>query len=120
MHSAHHATQLVITAMESSISTANVSVYGDWDLDNAVGSSVSVSGSHPEDDTVPYFGSTTYNSSFNFRSRRVYSEKLGIDIASQSVQAIKVSTSKPLALYNIDVWGVFLAGPGSRTPTNDP
>ena len=120
MHSAHHATQLVVTAMERSSSTASVSVYGDWDLDNAVGSSVSLSGAHPEDDAVPFFGTTTYNSSSNFRSQRVYSEKLGIDIASQSVQAIKVSTSKPLALYNIDVWGVFLAGPGSRTPTNDP
>lgn len=120
MHSAHHATQLVVTAMERSNSSASVSVYGDWDLDTAVGSPVSMSSAHPEDNTIPFFGAATFNTTYNYRTQRVYSEKLGIDLASQSVQAIKVSTTEPLALYNIDVWGVFMAGPGSRTPTNDP
>jgi len=120
MHSAHHATQLVLTAMERSNGNASISVYDDWDLDTAVGSPISISSSHPEDDAVPFFGAATLNSTYNYRTQRVFGEKLGIDLASQSVQAIKVSTTEPLALYNIDVWGVFLAGAGSRTPTNDP
>ena len=120
LHSAHHATQLVLTAMERSNGDASISVYDDWDLDEAVGSPISISSAHPEDTTVPFFGSATLDSTYNYRTQRVYGEKLGIDLASQSVHAIKVSTTEPLALYNIDVWGVFLAGAGSRTPTNDP
>ena len=48
------------------------------------------------------------------------SEKVAIDISSQSVHSVKIEAESPLALYNIDIWGPYVAGAGSRTPTNDP
>ena len=120
LHSAHRATQIIITAQERSENDATVSAYEDWNLDDIVGSSIPISSAHPEDTSIPFFGTATYNSTFNYRAERVYGEKVGIDIASQAVHSIKVSTTNPLALYNIDIWGPFMAGAGSRTPTNDP
>ena len=100
---------------------ANVSVYQDWDLDNALNSSaITISSAHPEDKNIPYFGDALFDSNEVYRSRRVYGEKVSIDISSQSVHSVKIEAESPLALYNIDIWGPYVAGAGSRTPTNDP
>ena len=74
----------------------------------------------PEDKTIPYFGEALFDSNEVYRSRRVYGEKVSIDISSQSVHSVKIEAESPLALYNIDIWGPYVAGAGSRTPTNAP
>ena len=119
LHGAHRATQVILTAKERSNELATLSVYEDWNLDNIVGSEIEIGSSHPESVNIPFFGESLYGNSI-YRSERVYAEKAGIDIASQAVHSVKVATKNPLALYNIDIWGPFMAGAGSRTPTNDP
>lgn len=121
IHASHRATQIILTNKEMSSNPANVSVYQDWDLDNALNSSaITISSAHPEDKTIPYFGEALFDSNEVYRSRRVYGEKVSIDISSQSVHSVKIEAESPLALYNIDIWGPYVAGAGSRTPTNDP
>lgn len=119
LHSSHRATQVVLTALEKSNMDATLSAYQDWDFDNVVGSEISISASHPEDDNIPYYGSAIYGTN-KYRTERVYGNKVSIDIVSMSVHAIKIATQNPLALYNIDIWGPFVSGSGARTPTDDP
>ena len=119
LHSSHRATQVVLTAQEKSNGTASLTAYQDWDLDNAVGSSITISSAHPEDDNIPYYGDAVFGTDA-YRTERVYGNKVSIDIVSMSVHSIKIATTNPLALYNIDIWGPFVSGAGARTPTDDP
>jgi len=119
LHSANRATQIVLTAEERSSGLATVSTFEDWNTDDIIGSPISIGSSHPENDNIPYYGVSEYDNAV-YRDRRVYGEKVGIDISSQSVHSIKIVTLSPIALYNIDIWGPIIAGAGARTPTRDP
>ena len=109
----------MLTAEERSSGLATVSTFEDWNTDDIIGSPISIGSSHPENDNIPYYGVSEYDNAV-YRDRRVYGEKVGIDISSQSVHSIKIVTLSPIALYNIDIWGPIIAGAGARTPTRDP
>lgn len=117
MHASYRAVQAIVTAEERSSKNGTIEVYADWDDDTSVGSDISISSHHPED-TVPTYGSATYDESV-YRASRPFAEKVAIDIASQSHHSIKISTNYRMALYNVDVWGPRMGGPGSRSPTSD-
>ena len=55
-----------------------------------------------------------------WRTERVYTQKLAVEIESHSVHSIKIETIDPMGLYNIDVYGPNVSGPGTRNPTLDP
>ena len=73
----------------------------------------------PEDDFVPNYGTTLYDS-LDWRDERTYTQKLAVEIETHSVHCIKIETIDPMGLYNIDVYGPNLSGPGTRNQTLDP
>tara|TARA_B100000424_G_scaffold41837_1_gene28316 strand:- start:6816 stop:9194 length:2379 start_codon:yes stop_codon:yes gene_type:complete len=91
----------------------------------------------PEDDKTSNYGTSLFNTgmftptvgsgSFAeskrntvWRTERVYTQKLAVEIESHSVHSIKIETIDPMGLYNIDVYGPNVSGPGTRNPTLDP
>ena len=120
LHSSDRATQIVITGQERSNGIATVESFKDWNFDSSEHTPVEISCASPEDDTISFFGSSVYNSTNMYRNERVYTEKVAIDIDTHSVHSIKIETKNPMSLYNIDIYGPNVSGPGSRTSTNDP
>jgi len=118
MHGAYRTVQAILLSEERSSGEGDLEVFSDWNEDTPQGGSVSVSAVSPEEDGIPVYGTAAFDTDV-YRRSRPYSEKLAIDLASQSHHSIKISTSTPMALYNIDVWGPQMGGPGSRNPTSD-
>jgi hypothetical protein len=120
LHSSYRTNQSIITAQEASIGTAFVSVFQDWNHDEQVGSGNNVTAYNPESaSTTPFYGTAVYDTDV-YRKERVYGDKLAVDLPSQSVQSISITTTEPFQLYNIDLFGPVVAKPGGRTPTGDP
>jgi hypothetical protein len=120
LHSSYRTSQSILTAQESSSGKAFVSVFQDWDHDNKVGSGNDVTAYNPESVSVtPFFGQALFGVDV-YRKERVYGDKLAVDLPSQSVQSITISTTDVFQLYNIDLFGPVVSKPGGRTPTGDP
>lgn len=85
-----------------------------------MGSGNNVTAYNPESaSTTPFYGTAVYDTDV-YRKERVYGDKLAVDLPSQSVQSISITTTEPFQLYNIDLFGPVVAKPGGRTPTGDP
>jgi len=120
LHSSYRTNQAILTAQESSSGTVSISVFKDWNFDTSVGSTASIVAYNPESASdTPFFGTALYDTDL-YRTERVYGDKLAIDLPSQSVQSISITTSNFFQLYNIDMYGPTVARPGGRTPTGDP
>ena len=114
MHSVTNVNDLIVIMRESHLGTAVVSSYQDWDTDNAIESGT-VYTAHPEEDLIPYYGTATYDSSL-YRDFRTYSDRVALSISSASVFQVKIESSDPLSIMNLDVYGPMVALPGGRTP----
>mgnify|MGYP003139163769 CR=1 FL=1 len=120
LHSSHRTNQSILTAQESSNGTADISVFQDWNFDDVIGTTASIVAYNPESASdVPFFGTALFDSSV-YRSERIYGDKLAVDLPSQSVQSISITTRSYFQLYNVDMFGPTVARPGGRTPTGDP
>jgi len=111
------AAQLVLTSEEKSSGNVDIKMFQDWILDAEV-SPVSTNAMHPESSTIATYGSATYGTDV-WRSYRTYTDKVAVDLPSESHHCIHIETTSPYSLYNVDVWGPKIAGSGSRNPTND-
>ena len=112
--------QSILTAQEASNGTAFVSVFQDWNHDQQVGSGNDITAYNPESASlIPFFGSALFDTDV-YRKERVYGDKLAVDLPSQSVQSISITTTEPFQLYNVDLFGPVVSKPGGRTPTGDP
>jgi len=111
------AAQLVLTSEEKSSGNVDIKMFQDWILDAEV-SPVSTNALHLESSTIATYGSATYGTDV-WRSYRTYTEKVSVDLPSESHHCIHIETTAPYSLYNVDVWGPKIAGSGSRNPTND-
>lgn len=112
------AAQLVLTSEEKSSGSVNIKMFQDWNLD-ADTSPVVTNALHPESSTsIATYGSATYGTDV-WRSYRTYTEKVSVDLPSESHHSIHIETTAPYSLYNVDVWGPKMAGSGGRNPTND-
>ena len=120
LHGSYHTTQSLFTMQETSDGAAFVSVYQDWDFDNIVGSQNTLTAYNPESNTTTaFYGSALYDTA-KYRTERLYGDKLSVDLASQTVQSISLTTTEPFQLFNIDLFGPLVSRPGGRTPTGDP
>lgn len=120
LHSSYRTNQAIITAQEASSGQSFVSVFQDWNFDERVGSENTILSYNPESSsTTPFFGSAVYGTDV-YRSERVYGDKLAVDLPSQSVQSISITTTDAVQLYNVDLFGPVVSKPGGRTPTGDP
>ena len=99
------------------IVTLNPSLFVDFVVGSSTG--IPVACQTPEDDNISNYGFTAYSSQ-NWRKERTYTQKLAAEIESHSVHCIKLETIDPMGLYNIDVYGPNLSGPGTRNQTLDP
>ena len=107
-------------ALQISSGKSFVSVFQDWNFDERVGSENSILSYNPESaSSIPFFGTAVYGTDL-YRSERIYGDKLAVDLPSQSVQSISITTTDAVQLYNIDLFGPVVSKPGGRTPTGDP
>ena len=113
MHALSNVNDLVVILKETFSGTIDVSSYQDWDSDNNIESG-NLTAAHPENDNIPYYGSSVYGSSV-YRSSRTYSDRTPLNIASASVFQVKLESSNPMKLLTMDVYGPMVALPGGRT-----
>ena len=144
LHDTHRAAEAIFMFEERSGSHSTLKMYADWDLDEQVGSGISVSLSHPETNNIPIYSGnvggiggpdadpqqlTMSNASLAdlrrpadqlpLRGRRVYTHRVPIDIPSCNVFSLSISAStikEPFALISLDVFGPKTSLPGSRSP----
>ena len=113
MHTLSNVNDLIVILKETSSGTATVSSYQDWDSDNSIESGT-ITTAHPENDDIPYYGSSVYDSSV-YLSTRTYSDRVPLNVASASVFQVKLESSSPMKLLTMDVYGPMVALPGGRT-----
>tara|TARA_R100001594_G_scaffold11979_1_gene26848 strand:+ start:12081 stop:14408 length:2328 start_codon:yes stop_codon:yes gene_type:complete len=142
LHDTHRAAEAIFMFEERSGSHSTLKMFADWDLDSQIGSGITVSLSHPETNSIPLYdgdingGPDAVDSEMTmdntaipklrssegrlpFRTRRVYTHRVPIDIPSCNVFSLSMTSSaihEPFALISLDVFGPKTSLPGSRSP----
>jgi hypothetical protein len=114
---ARHNVHLVVQGEEKYSGNAALSTFKDWDADTAVDADLTVPRAHPDDDEVPFYGSAEYDTDV-YRTERTYFAETPADVPNHTVLAVSISTAAPMGLVDIFTYGPAIAGPGSRTPTD--
>tara|TARA_Y100000034_G_scaffold105955_1_gene134283 strand:+ start:490 stop:2784 length:2295 start_codon:yes stop_codon:yes gene_type:complete len=129
-HDSHHAVEAIFTLEERSGKFATVKTYADWNFDAAISNNLQLELIHPENNDVPVFAPVTTDTAQNaseslfdspekFRTRRVYTHRVPIDISSCNTFSLSVTTSakdSPMSLISIDAFGPATSLPGGRAP----
>lgn len=114
MHGAFNAHDLILTMVERGSGTATVKTYQDWSLDDIINTETA-SKVHPENDTIPFYGTAVWNSSV-YRDQRYFHQRLAVDVPSASVIASEITVTGPMAIISVDMYGPQVAMAGGRTP----
>jgi hypothetical protein len=115
----------VFTMEERANSTATVTSYLDHDGDtaHAAGALVCYDPAYepapPDAPTVAFWGSATFGTSV-WRDRRGYTQHVGVEGGGAVVFSLGITTTSPLAIWAVDVYGAAIGQAGARASVRPP